>query len=164
MVPAASYKMWNDHYLAAVYALKNGMTMPGFDFAAAQNKQFFNANAQSALSPTDKSLDKSPLNTTSSTTQDNKSSGSRSGTDTGGRHAGMKKLVSPGAPHHTKFLSNVIGGAGATDLDPTQLLECPHCGKLCRKPCDLKRHLMMHTGEKPFKCKVSLAYKVSFSI
>ena len=32
---------------------------------------------------------------------------------------------------------------------------CKHCGKECIKPSDLKRHLMVHTGYKPFKCEVS---------
>ncbi|XP_013411899.1 zinc finger protein 236-like isoform X1 [Lingula anatina] len=31
---------------------------------------------------------------------------------------------------------------------------CTFCGKVCPKPSDLKRHLMVHTGERPFKCAV----------
>lgn len=33
---------------------------------------------------------------------------------------------------------------------------CQICGKICLKPSDLKRHLMVHTGERPFKCDVSI--------
>ncbi|XP_033733233.1 ras-responsive element-binding protein 1-like isoform X2 [Pecten maximus] len=31
---------------------------------------------------------------------------------------------------------------------------CYICGKLCLKPSDLKRHMMCHTGERPFKCDI----------
>ncbi|XP_060068821.1 zinc finger protein 236-like [Ylistrum balloti] len=31
---------------------------------------------------------------------------------------------------------------------------CYVCGKLCLKPSDLKRHMMCHTGERPFKCDI----------
>ncbi|XP_046358785.2 uncharacterized protein LOC124136795 isoform X1 [Haliotis rufescens] len=31
---------------------------------------------------------------------------------------------------------------------------CNICGKVCSKPCDLKRHILMHTGERPYKCEV----------
>ena len=32
---------------------------------------------------------------------------------------------------------------------------CQVCAKIFPKPSDLKRHMMCHTGEKPFKCEVS---------
>ncbi|KAJ8307534.1 hypothetical protein KUTeg_015618 [Tegillarca granosa] len=31
---------------------------------------------------------------------------------------------------------------------------CHICGKVCLKPSDLRRHMMCHTGEKPFKCDI----------
>lgn len=31
---------------------------------------------------------------------------------------------------------------------------CEICKKVCMKPSDLKRHMMSHTGERPFKCEV----------
>lgn len=31
---------------------------------------------------------------------------------------------------------------------------CRQCGKVFPKPSDLKRHLMVHSGEKPFQCEV----------
>lgn len=31
---------------------------------------------------------------------------------------------------------------------------CPYCFKVCLKPSDMKRHLMVHTGERPFLCQV----------
>ena len=31
---------------------------------------------------------------------------------------------------------------------------CQVCAKIFPKPSDLKRHMMCHTGEKPFKCEV----------
>lgn len=33
---------------------------------------------------------------------------------------------------------------------------CMVCGKTCSKPSDLKRHMMSHTGERPFTCNVSI--------
>ena len=155
MLPAASYKMWHDHYLATAYALKNGLTIPGSDYTAkskllSSKLVYKYPMSTSDLSPTEKSVE--GTKSTAITSQDNKTiSGFRSGMDMV-IHSAIKGPQD--STHRSKLLSNVIGGGGATDLDPTQLLECQHCGKLCRKPCDLKRHLMMHTGEKPFKCKV----------
>ena len=37
-----------------------------------------------------------------------------------------------------------------------RLRECPFCGKVCPQRSDMKRHLMVHTGEKPFTCEVSV--------
>lgn len=31
---------------------------------------------------------------------------------------------------------------------------CQVCGKMCSKPSDLKRHMMSHTGERPFRCDI----------
>ena len=45
---------------------------------------------------------------------------------------------------------------GAETMDGSQDLAkgCPVCAKVFPKPSDLKRHMMCHTGEKPFKCEV----------
>ncbi|KAL4217566.1 hypothetical protein ACF0H5_022308 [Mactra antiquata] len=32
--------------------------------------------------------------------------------------------------------------------------KCPHCGRICRAPSDLARHLRSHTGEKPHTCNI----------
>ncbi|XP_041371714.1 sal-like protein 3 [Gigantopelta aegis] len=31
---------------------------------------------------------------------------------------------------------------------------CKYCGKICLKPSDLKRHVLLHTGDKPYTCEV----------
>ncbi|CAE1253827.1 unnamed protein product [Acanthosepion pharaonis] len=42
---------------------------------------------------------------------------------------------------------------------------CRQCGKVFPKPSDLKRHMMVHSGEKPFKCEVcSKAFKAKGSM
>ena len=48
--------------------------------------------------------------------------------------------------------------AVAESLDGSQDLAraCQVCAKVFPKPSDLKRHMMCHTGEKPFKCEVSM--------
>lgn len=48
------------------------------------------------------------------------------------------------------------------DVDSLSDRTCYVCGKLCLKPSDLKRHMMCHTGERPFKCDVSSPYTVCF--
>ncbi|XP_069119960.1 zinc finger protein 236-like isoform X2 [Argopecten irradians] len=40
------------------------------------------------------------------------------------------------------------------DVESQSDRTCYVCGKLCLKPSDLKRHMMCHTGERPFKCDV----------
>lgn len=39
---------------------------------------------------------------------------------------------------------------------------CEICKKVCMKPSDLKRHMMSHTGERPFKCEVSKTRHATF--
>lgn len=47
-------------------------------------------------------------------------------------------------------------GATGDGLDNKLILThtCPVCAKLFPKASDLKRHMMCHTGEKPFRCQV----------
>ncbi|XP_021342010.1 zinc finger protein 236-like isoform X2 [Mizuhopecten yessoensis] len=40
------------------------------------------------------------------------------------------------------------------DVESQSDRTCYVCGKLCLKPSDLKRHMMCHTGERPFKCDI----------
>lgn len=45
-------------------------------------------------------------------------------------------------------------------LEDLSKRSCPYCFKVCPKPSDLKRHLMVHTGERPFRCQVRRVPKV----
>ena len=29
---------------------------------------------------------------------------------------------------------------------------CPVCPKIMKRPVEIRRHILVHTGEKPFKC------------
>ena len=50
---------------------------------------------------------------------------------------------------------------GLNPEEKQKLLEarrtCKFCGKVCIKRSDLQRHLLVHTGERPWLCKVSMA-------
>ena len=50
-----------------------------------------------------------------------------------------------------------LQSGSAESIDGSQDLSraCQVCTKIFPKPSDLKRHMMCHTGEKPFKCEVS---------
>ena len=50
------------------------------------------------------------------------------------------------------------GSKGSLDENPVEDFSraCPVCTKVFPKPSDLKRHMMCHTGEKPFRCEVSV--------
>lgn len=37
--------------------------------------------------------------------------------------------------------------------DPSKIIECSLCNFVCQRPSHLKRHMLMHTGEKPHKCE-----------
>ncbi|KAK7471407.1 hypothetical protein BaRGS_00035959 [Batillaria attramentaria] len=43
---------------------------------------------------------------------------------------------------------------GEETADDVSKRSCPYCFKVCLKPSDMKRHLMVHTGERPFLCQV----------
>ena len=140
MVPGAPY-MWSKQLLAT-YGLENGMMSP-YKYPDAKTLAALSVlNSQTVASAI---VNHAPQNVQIPKKYD----------------TSMKKKLYAGNDMNTrsKHPSMIIGGGNATDIDPSQLLECPHCGKLCRKPCDLKRHLMMHTGEKPFKCNVSSTYE-----
>ena len=46
------------------------------------------------------------------------------------------------------------GGHIVNGFEPIKKRVCEICNKVCVKPSDLKRHMMSHTGERPFKCDV----------
>lgn len=48
----------------------------------------------------------------------------------------------------TKSLQNVANDAS----NSTTVHRCDHCGKICSYPSELKKHIRIHTSEKPCKC------------
>ena len=67
--------------------------------------------------------------------------------DAGSFSAGKEPSTSPE--------SGMEGDLSYTASFMTSDRVCQFCGKACNKPSDLKRHLMSHTGERPFACNVS---------
>lgn len=61
-------------------------------------------------------------------------------------------------PHSCQVTANEMTdphSCQVTANDMTDPHSCQVCAKMFPKPSDLKRHMMCHTGEKPFRCRVS---------
>ena len=52
-------------------------------------------------------------------------------------------------------MTSLAAGASGVGKVTEVGLSCEYCGKICPRPSILKRHMMMHTGERPFECKVT---------
>lgn len=46
-----------------------------------------------------------------------------------------------------------VAAAASADVDPKNPLQCHVCMVRCGSANDLRRHVMTHTGEKPFTCQ-----------
>ena len=59
----------------------------------------------------------------------------------------------------TSYDSHMRAYEAALKTSATEMVDphiCTVCAKMFPKPSDLKRHMMCHTGEKPFRCEVRL--------
>ncbi|XP_076092623.1 uncharacterized protein LOC143064014 [Mytilus galloprovincialis] len=73
-------------------------------------------------------------------------------------------MVYCGEPQGSVYISDAsCSSTGSFKISPTSTKLCSEdgnnrtcqvCGKTCSKPSDLKRHMMSHTGERPFRCNI----------
>ncbi|MPC49210.1 Zinc finger protein 148 [Portunus trituberculatus] len=79
-------------------------------------------------------------------------------------HTGEKPFQCPHCPHRANLKQNLEAGGGGTHQHVGAVLEsgtCPLCGKHFPRIASswrqkLERHLLTHTGEKPYRCPYCL--------
>jgi KRAB domain-containing zinc finger protein len=70
-------------------------------------------------------------------------------------HSAMPPHLTP--VKETSYDSHMRAYEAALKSSASEMVDahvCAVCAKMFPKPSDLKRHMMCHTGEKPFRCEV----------